>query len=970
MKKLIISALLFAIAFLANSLHAQEPTMEFGRVSLNHKWLTINFTKSYINPIVVAGPPTRNGGHPSVVRIQNVTATSFQIRIQEWDYLDQWHMFENVSYIVVEKGRHNMPNGTVLEAGSIDLLNSTLKTKNFLNAIPTLPAVFASVATFNDPSAVTQRLKDVNQNSFRAKMQEEEANDGIHASETLNFIAMEKVAGTIGGFEYLVGTEMVNHKVSTLTSLGGYQNFFANMQTLNGGDTASVRMTGTPEEVINFYIEEEKSEDNEMRHLHEEVAYLIFRPIVIAPPITYTLTFTAGDHGSLSGNTSQTINSGSNSTPITAIADSGYLFDKWSDNDTSNPRTISNVTASYNLTAIFKAEVIVNPPVAGVILDQVFEHSNFNRRDTVTYANGSSWSYLYGDGLGNLTSATKVVDPNNNATNLTFTYSYDDIGNRLTSAEMGVNKVYTPNELNQYDQIDIDGLVVTIEYDHDGNPTSNGDWDLFWDAEDRLKSMSHKTNDMQIAFTYDYRGFRVKKSVTVNGQLEKNIGFLYDGNLVTAEIDLLDPNKTIIRNYTWGLDPAGTTQEVGGIGALLETEVVNQDNGSSAYYYSINDAGGNVVNLLEADDNNNLSIVNSYEYGPFGQIIASTETVDNPYRFNTKYTDDETGLVYYGFRYYDAQNGRWLNSDPIGVDGGINTYNSVSNNMVNGFSGGRQFTKGMESSLGRLKTGLGIDAYGNQLYFEDLIDYSLSNGGISAAVREVFKKIVGEDDPYFEESVEMIFHYLYGDGSKFSRQGGSWEKLMHGQTAVRYSTSYFLAREAERYAKKAPQGKHEYTLKFNTNETVFVNETNSVRFVMNGSSQGFSISAKIIIDKQGECSKIQFKDSKFKWKDRADLHGKNNGNKSTVIEGGPLNGVKITDELFAQLRDVITKISLGIVVPKEYDTEIKFGGDSEWYHNGKNDKFILLMDGWMKLKKNNPGIERVPLKDEYFQAGS
>jgi hypothetical protein len=37
-------------------------------------------------------------------------------------------------------------------------------------------------------------------------------------------------------------------------------------------------------------------------------------------------------------------------------------------------------------------------------------------------------------------------------------------------------------------------------------------------------------------------------------------------------------------NCTWGLDPAGTTQEIGGIGALLETEVVNQDKGSSAYY--------------------------------------------------------------------------------------------------------------------------------------------------------------------------------------------------------------------------------------------------------------------------------------------------------------------------------------------------------------------------------------------------
>jgi RHS repeat-associated protein len=41
----------------------------------------------------------------------------------------------------------------------------------------------------------------------------------------------------------------------------------------------------------------------------------------------------------------------------------------------------------------------------------------------------------------------------------------------------------------------------------------------------------------------------------------------------------------------------------------------------------------------------------------------------NPFRFSTKYQDEETGLVYYGYRYYDSSAGRWLNRDPLGEIG-------------------------------------------------------------------------------------------------------------------------------------------------------------------------------------------------------------------------------------------------------------------------------------------------------------
>lgn len=70
-------------------------------------------------------------------------------------------------------------------------------------------------------------------------------------------------------------------------------------------------------------------------------------------PITYTLTYTAGSGGSISGTTSQSIAHGANGTTVTAIANSGYQFSAWSDGSTTNPRTDTNITANLALTANF-----------------------------------------------------------------------------------------------------------------------------------------------------------------------------------------------------------------------------------------------------------------------------------------------------------------------------------------------------------------------------------------------------------------------------------------------------------------------------------------------------------------------------------------------------------------------------------------------------------------------------------------
>ena len=55
----------------------------------------------------------------------------------------------------------------------------------------------------------------------------------------------------------------------------------------------------------------------------------------------------------------------------------------------------------------------------------------------------------------------------------------------------------------------------------------------------------------------------------------------------------------------------------------------------------------------------------------------------NPVRFSTKFQDDETDLLYYGYRYYKASTGTWLRKDPVEERGGLNLYGFVKNDCIN-----------------------------------------------------------------------------------------------------------------------------------------------------------------------------------------------------------------------------------------------------------------------------------------------
>ena len=56
---------------------------------------------------------------------------------------------------------------------------------------------------------------------------------------------------------------------------------------------------------------------------------------------------------------------------------------------------------------------------------------------------------------------------------------------------------------------------------------------------------------------------------------------------------------------------------------------------------------------------------------------------ENPLRFSSEYFDDETGLVYYNYRYYSPRMGRWINRDPIEEEDSVNLYVILQNDPMN-----------------------------------------------------------------------------------------------------------------------------------------------------------------------------------------------------------------------------------------------------------------------------------------------
>ncbi|MFB6283590.1 MAG: S8 family serine peptidase [Halobacteria archaeon] len=227
-------------------------------------WQVVNLDKEYDDPVVITSPFTSyNGADPAHTRIRAVRGDSFQIQVEEWNYLNEKHATESVNYMVVEKGNHQLADGTKIEAGTTNL-DHNWNTVQLNNKFSDPVAFSRPVTTIGSQSIIT-RQKNVKGDSLDMRLQEEEGNNGVHATEKVDYVVVEGPT---------TDNQSINHNwnkldVNTNVNSDNGKNVFAQSQTFTGNDPGSLRINKDGQ----VFFEEEQSTDKEISHTLEKVGY-------------------------------------------------------------------------------------------------------------------------------------------------------------------------------------------------------------------------------------------------------------------------------------------------------------------------------------------------------------------------------------------------------------------------------------------------------------------------------------------------------------------------------------------------------------------------------------------------------------------------------------------------------------------------------------------------------------------------
>jgi hypothetical protein len=254
-------------------------SFETAETTIDSSWKTISFNNPYKNPVVVAKPMSLQGADPAVIRIRSVTPNSFEMRIQEWEYLNGRHVQETVGYLVVDSGHFELPDGTQVEAGSFQ--TDGYVSIDFRQPFPHTPIVTAAVMSDNDTTTIAGRIEAIDPHGFSFTFQEEEASDDKHDQEIVGYIAWEPSAGQLDGLNFEVGRtqDIVTddpHYITFNQVFSSAPICLADMQTKDGGDTSNLRFVTKDAQGIELKITEEASKDSEIWHTTEVIGYMAF----------------------------------------------------------------------------------------------------------------------------------------------------------------------------------------------------------------------------------------------------------------------------------------------------------------------------------------------------------------------------------------------------------------------------------------------------------------------------------------------------------------------------------------------------------------------------------------------------------------------------------------------------------------------------------------------------------------------
>jgi len=233
-------------------------------------------------------------------------------------------------------------------------------------------------------------------------------------------------------------------------------------------------------------------------------------------------------------------------------------------------------------------------------------------------------------------------------------FTYDDVGNRLTRTDAGQVDTYTYQPgTNRLAQI-TGANPAAFSYDANGNITEIDGRTFVYSQNNRLVRVE---DGLDILGEYTYNGLGQRQMKEAGG-VATVFHYDFDGNIIAES--LADGTMTVEYLY---VDQSRMAMVSDGM----------------LYFFHNNYLG---TPVLMTDDTG--TVVWEADYKPFGEanVNPNSEVVNN-FRFAGQYFDEETGLHYNYFRYYDPKAGRYLAPDPIGLEGGINLFVYVLNDPVN-----------------------------------------------------------------------------------------------------------------------------------------------------------------------------------------------------------------------------------------------------------------------------------------------
>ena len=246
----------------------------------------------------------------------------------------------------------------------------------------------------------------------------------------------------------------------------------------------------------------------------------------------------------------------------------------------------------------------------------------------------------------------------------TFKYTYDKNSNRLMRQTVQGTTTNTENytiasNSNRLTNIQQGTSNKAYQYLATGQITSDGVRSYTYDAQGRSESISRSPNTILNA--YDAFGQRIQKFSTTAGSQSQTL-FVYDEN--GQLLGEYSPDGKVIREYIW-LD-----------GTLV---------GLRSYQYpnEILRVHTDHLGTPRAISNNSNQVLWRWDGDQFGDVLPqSSVNLVMPIRHAGQYYDQEVNLFYNYFRDYDPITGRYIESDPIGLDGGLNTYGYVGGNPL------------------------------------------------------------------------------------------------------------------------------------------------------------------------------------------------------------------------------------------------------------------------------------------------